>query len=124
MKTKGRFECAIEMKVELSNSLFTEKNLRGLLPVEKDFIRENGYHVELNQGGETFYMFIASTQLGKKQLYAISKKQSISPNGHDINESIFNYCCWLLFNAKKNTFSRFSFEFRFSVPPVKFIFAK
>lgn len=123
MKTKGRFERAMEIKKELSESLLKEKDLRGLTKLEKNFIRENGYHVEFKQGDNTFYMFIATNNLCKKQLYAISKKQSLCPNGHDINESSLNYCCWLLFNAKKNAFSRLSFELRFSVPPVKFIFA-
>jgi hypothetical protein len=123
MKTKGRFECAIARKEELNNQLFTEKQMRGLSRVEKDFIRDNGYHVALNQNGDIFYLFISTNNLGKKQLYAISKKQSLCPNGHDINYSTLNYCCWLLFNAKKRTFSKFAYEFRFAIPNVKFIFA-
>lgn len=96
MKAKGRFECATARKEELSNLLFTEKEMRGLMQVEKDFIRGNGYQVSLNQNGDIFYLFIALNKLGNKQLYAISKKQSISPNNRDINESTLNYCCWLL----------------------------
>ena len=107
MKTKGRFEVATSRKIELSDKLFTEKEMRGLLRVEKDFIRENEYHVSLNQNDEIFYLF----PLGKKQLYAISKKQSINPNGHFIQLLLLAFI------------SKMSFEFRCSVPNVTMIFA-
>lgn len=92
---------------------FTEKELRGLTNAEKDFVRDNGYSVCLNQNGIKLYMFVAKQLNGRKALYAITKKQSINPNGHDISNEAHNYECWLLFDKKRNGFSKFYYERRF-----------
>lgn len=92
---------------------FTEKELRGLTKSEKVFVRENNYSVCLNQNGIKLYMFVAKQLNGRKSLYAITKKQSINPNGHDISNEAYNYECWLLFDKKRNGFSKFYYERRF-----------
>ena len=92
---------------------FTEKELRGLTKAEKDFVKENDYKVCLNQDGIKLYMFVAKQLNGRKALYDITKKQSINPNGHDISNEAYNYECWLLFDKKRNGFSKLYYERRF-----------
>ena len=125
----GRIERAINVIKELETLKFTEKDIRGLTKVEKQFLIENNYNVVLNQKGTIgtngiLYMFIAKNKLGKKQLYAITKKQSISPNAHDISQSAYNHECWLLFDVASCEFSKYSYERRFcQTPNVRLIFA-
>lgn len=121
---------------QLENELFTEKDLRGLSQLEKEFVRGNGYHVQYDQpiyysGGQvfehykdTFYLFIArNLTTGKKQLYAITKAQSIAPN--DKTDGMFNSEKWLVLDTQRGLFSKFNFERRFmGIPNVKLIFAK
>lgn len=129
MTTKGRFQRAMDVVNELSTLKFTEKDIRGLSKCEKQFIIENDYNVVLNQENTigtngTLYMFIERNRLGKKQLYAITKKQSVRPNSHDISQSAYNYECWLLFDAERLEFSKYNYERRFcKVPNVRLIFA-
>lgn len=113
---------AIKVKEEIEASLFTETDLRGLSKSEKEYIRENGYKCYVDISGFKgcvirYYMFINRNLLGKKQLYALTKKQSLLPNGHDISESAYNYECWLLFNANERLFSKFNYERRFCTTP-------
>jgi hypothetical protein len=130
-QTYHRIEEANKRVKELDALLFTNKEMRGLSKVEKDFIIENDYHVKLIQSNVigtngTLYMFIAKNLLGKKQLYAITKYQSINPNGKDIAgcESGNNYDVWLLFDARYGRFSKFYYERRFcTIPNRRLIFA-
>lgn len=114
---------------ELDSVVFFKKDLRGLSSIEKQFIVENDYKIVFKQTNTigtngNVYLFIAKNKIGKKQLYAITKKQSISPNGHDISQSAFNYECWLLLDAQLWCFSKFNYERRFcTTPNTRMIFA-
>lgn len=110
---KDRILRAVNKAKRIEAMKFTEKELRGLTNAEKDFVRDNEYSVCLNQCGHKFYMFVAKQLNGKKALYAITKRQSINPNGHDISREAYNYECWLLFDRKKGGFSKFYYERRF-----------
>ena len=109
---------------ELSNKKFSEKDLRGLSKIEKEFIIENNFNVRVGN----FFMFIDRNNIDKKQLYALSKKQLINPNGKE--NGIFNYEKWLTFNCKnwdifgsEKVFNNLYFERRFcKVPKISFIF--
>lgn len=124
METIGRIERAMTIIKQLETLKFSEKEIIGLSKSEKHFIAENDYNVVLKQNDDVLYMFIAKNELGEKQLYAITKKQSIYPNAHDICQSAYNYECWLLFDAKKEEFSKFYYERRFrTIPNIILIFA-
>ena len=118
---------AQELLKSMSEQKFTEKDLRGLSKIEKDFIRENGYNVELKQSGNLrsntgiYYLFIMRNRTtGRKQLYALKKRQIVRPN-EKVN-GIFNYEKWLVYIARYGYFNDFEFERRFcEVPPFKFI---
>lgn len=112
---KDRILRACEKAKEIENRLFTEKDIRGLASCEKEYIRENGYRVlsEL-PNGEKIYLFVARQVNGRKALYAITKKQSISPDGHQISKDAYNYECWLTFLKRNSGFSKFFYERRFS----------
>lgn len=107
-------------KKVLENAVFTEKDLRGLSKVEKDFIRENN----MKKTYKDFYMFIEKNlSTGKKQLYAFHKLQSLFPNGNDICSDFINVECWLIFDSTaaksfyKDFFSKLRFERRFCQTP-------
>lgn len=124
---RNKFLAAQEKIRELSLLKFTDKQLRGLSKYEKQFIIENNYHVQIEQVDflkrkQTMYMFIANDSLGRKRLYAITKKQSIQPNETKMFNGYFNYECWLVFEKDKG-FSKFNFERRFcKTPNVRLIF--
>ena len=121
----GRILKAMQVIKDLDNAYYSEKNLRGLSPLEKEFIRDNNYKLHLIQSDKKeFYMFIGCDLLGKKRLYALSKKQSMFPNGKDISSEAYNYECWLLFNPINWGFSTYFYERRFcKTPPIKMIYA-
>ncbi len=119
---------------ELDNTVFSAKEMRGLSKTEKEFIEENNFNVTLTQRRYvnhillesctgTYYMFIARNKSnGKKQLYAIKKRQSLVPN--EKKDGLFNYEKWLVFDARRREFCDLNFERRFcEVPPIKLIFA-
>lgn len=118
---------AQELLKSMSEQKFTEKDLRGLSTIEKEAIRENGYHVELKQRGSlksntgTYYLFIQRNRTtGRKQLYALKKRQIVRPN--EKVGGIFNYEKWLVYIARYGYFNDYEFERRFcSVPPFKFV---
>ena len=111
---KSRILRACEKAKEIESRLFTEKDLRGLTINEKEYIRKNGYRVlSALPNGEKIYLFVARQVNGRKALYAITKKQSINPNGHQISKDAFNYECWLVFDRERYGFSKFNYERRF-----------
>lgn len=114
----------------LEERKFSEREMRGLSKAEKQFIADNGYHVRLVQNNTYFglyngvyYMFIArNLSTGKKQLYAITKHQSILPN--EKTDGIFNYEKWLVLNTKEVCFKPLYYERRFcTMPNVTLVFA-
>lgn len=124
---KGRILSAIKRKKEIESTLFSEKELRGLSKVEKEYIRENEYKCYVDiawpRGTVRCYMFIERDLIGRKRLYAITKKQSIRPNGRDISANAHNYECWLLFTPSITPFSIYFYERRFCrVPEIRMIF--
>lgn len=116
---KNRILDACQKAKRIEAMKFSEKELRGLSKSEKEFIRCNNYNVCINcritVSGDPvkLYLFIAKQLNGRKALYAITKKQSINPNGHDISNEAHNYECWLVFDRGKNGFSKFNYERRF-----------
>lgn len=122
----GRIIKAMDNLKSIEAYQFTEKDLRGLTPVEKDYIRNNGYgsHVDIRpfRDGKPvrYYMFIARDLHGKKHLYALSKSQVLAINGHDICPNAYNYECWLIFN--NGGFDRYHYERRFCETPTRTIF--
>ena len=98
--------------------------------IEKEFVEENNFNVALKQRRYAnecctgiYYMFISRNKSnGKKQLYAIKKRQLIMPN--EKKDGIFNYEKWLVFDCRRREFCDLNFERRFcEVPPIKLIFA-
>lgn len=75
---------------------------------EKEFIRDNDYKGVISQfmngRAQLLYMFIAKQRNGRKALYAITKRQSIRPNGRDFCPAGLNYWYWLTFDAKHTGF--------------------
>ena len=126
---KDRILKALERIRQLDDAVFLQKDIRGLSKPEKHFLEENGFKVKLVQKGftrsctGTYYMFIArNMSSGKKQLYAIKKRQSINPN--EKKDGVFNYEKWLVFDARHGEFCDLNYERRFcTIPPIKLIFA-
>lgn len=111
---KNRILDACQKAKEIESRLFTEKDLRGLTINEKEYIRENGYRVlSALPNGEKIYLFVARQENGRKALYAITKMQSINPNGHQISKDAYNYECWLAFLKRYSGFSKLYYERRF-----------
>lgn len=117
----ARILSALKKAKEIEARKFTEKELRGLTNAEKEFIRDNNYNVcvtasiyAFGENKQKLYMFIARQRNGRKALYAITKWQSVYPNGKDFAEGAYNYQCWMTFSNKENGFSKFYYEFRFS----------
>lgn len=128
-------------KREMCEAKFTEKDLRGLSKIEKQFIIDNNYYRvyrrcgmvwdKYAQCGEYYILFIGRDSLKRKRLYAYSNIQAMFPNGKDIMQNAYNYECWLTLNAKYYTdedpiyrvsdvyeaFSKFGFEYHFSDMP-------
>ena len=106
---KGRILRAVQRAKQIEARKFTEKDLRGLTKAEKEFIRDNDYKgvttLLMNGRAHLLYMFIAKQRNGRKTLYAITKWQSIRPNGRDFSPAGLNYWYWLTFDAKHTGFS-------------------
>lgn len=108
-------------KKEFEQSVFSEKDLRGLSKYEKQFIRDN----KMGKCFKCFYLFIAKNQsTGKKQLYAYHKLQVFFPNWRDFSAEHYNYQIWFTFDRKYYTgrtsyepFSKWNYEFRFMGNP-------
>ena len=98
----------------LESVRYEESDLRGLSDIEKDCIRDNEYKCFVDVRGRRYYIFIAkNATTGRKQIYGQSKKQLISPNGHDICKDKFNYSCWLILQPNRCApFDIFCFEVR------------
>ena len=116
----ARILAALKKAKEIEARKFTEKDLRGLTNAEKDFIRDNDYNVCVSTSIDAFgrrkqklYMFIARQRNGRKALYAITKWQSVYPDGRDFAKGVYNYQCWMTFSKKDNGFSKSYYEFRF-----------
>lgn len=113
-----------ERAKKFEQSLFTEKDLRGLSKPEKEFIRENNYHVYYQQKDTTYkhfdkiILFVARDKTtNKKRLYGLTKWQLINPNLCDTawGQKSWNYQYWLVpVLSKALPFSPYSYEFRFS----------
>lgn len=108
-----RIEVA-QMKINhLHSAVFTEKDLRGLSYAEKEFIRNNGMHVEVTCDNQVYYMFIHRDECTRrKRLYALSKTQSIFPNDLFLKTGHYNYQCWLTFT--KRGFNPYCYEYKFT----------
>ena len=75
---------------------YNDDDLRGLSAWEKDFMRENGMKIYWD-GDTRYYIFIArNLATGKKQLYAYTKKQMISPNSDSYGNG-YSYENWHTF---------------------------
>nr|DAI13930.1 MAG TPA: hypothetical protein [Caudoviricetes sp.] len=89
---------------KFENSIFTEKELRGLSTSEKEFVRENSMSRVFRQEVQfrhfnKIYLFIAVDRTtGRKHLYGQTKWQVLCPNRKDTcyMQGAFNYNCWLL----------------------------
>lgn len=114
---KGRILRAAQRAKQIETRVFTEKDMRGLTKAEKEFIRDNDYKGVISQfmngRAQLLYMFIAKQRNGRKALYAITKRQSIRPNGRDFCPAGLNYWYWLTFDAKHTGFSSSFYECRF-----------
>lgn len=114
---KGRILRAAQRAKQIEDRKFTEKDLRGLTKAEKEFVRENDYKgvttSVMNGRKQLLYMFVAKQRNGRKALYAITKRQSIRPNGKDFCSAGLNYWYWLTFDAKHAGFSSSFYECRF-----------
>ena len=116
---------------------YTEWDLRGLSPREKEFVRENQYKCYIDRqqldgkaplrynrsigahvvgtSMNRYYIFIArDLATGKKKLYAYSKKQYLNYSGHDICPDYWNYECWLTVDTNRGDINKFNYERRFS----------
>lgn len=105
-------------KREFEQSVFSEKDLRGLSNYEKKFLREH----DMKKCYDCFYLFIEKNKsTGKKQLYAFHKLQVFFPSGHDLSAERYNNQIWLTFDRRYYTgntyyepFSKWNYEFRFT----------
>jgi hypothetical protein len=98
---------------EMNSLKFTDKDLRGLSKEEKDFIIENNYNVAVTQydlSGNSIkmYLHIKRNNLGKKELFAYTKKQALRPNQKDVSKSHLNHEILLKFNAKESFYRKFN----------------
>ena len=100
-------------KKRIEERVFTDKDIKGLSKVEREFIIENNMKATCGD----FYMFIEKNKsTGRKQLYAYHKEQSLFPNDYKIGNR-FNYECWLTFDRVRGTFSKIEYEVRFCQSP-------
>lgn len=82
---------------------YTDTDLRGLSKAEKIFIKNNDNKVYIDDNNRRYYIFIARDHsTGRRRLYAISKRQWLNPNGHDISQDAYNYECWLIVHTYSN----------------------
>lgn len=98
----------------LDSMKYQEYDLRGLSKPEKEFVRNNEYKCYVDINGKRYYMFIGiNSTTGKRQMYGHSKKQILNPNGHDVDDRMYNYSIWLTLNTQTNLpFYNHSYEHR------------
>lgn len=113
----------------LEAEVFTEKDLRGLSKIEKEFVRENGYKkiydVQSAYRFETgrFFLFINRNRLGKMQLYALRKDMLLRTCRANKNyPTCWNCEVWLEFHWSWPHFNTFDVEIhKTDTPNIQFL---